>query len=327
MLVLDRSDVRSLVSMRDAIELMKDAFRELSAGRAESPLRSSVPVDDASVMLLMPAFVPNMDALGFKVVNVFQNNRQHGLPTISAMVCMVDAATGVPTAIVNGAYLTALRTGAVSGAATDLLAREDARTLVVIGAGAQGVTQAAAVAEVRPIERITVVDLSEHSLQRYRDDIARDWPDLADRIETSSDSSVVREADVICTATTSRRPVFKASDVRPGTHINGIGAFTPEMQELPPELVARATLVVDQVHAVLEEAGDFIIPINDGLLDAASVTRELGRVATGEIEGRTSPDEITLFKSVGNAVQDVAVAQRAVSRARETGKGQEVSID
>jgi ornithine cyclodeaminase len=327
MLVLDRNDVRNLVPMRDAIELMKEAFSELSAGRAESPLRSSVPVDDASVMLLMPAFVPRMDALGFKVVNVFQNNREKGLPTISAMVCMIDARTGVPAAILNGAYLTALRTGAVSGAATDLLAREDAKTLVVIGAGAQGVTQAAAVAEVRPIEKITVVDLSEDSLRRFRDDIARDWPELADRLETSSDSSVVREADVICTATTSRRPVFQDSDVKAGTHINGIGAFTPEMQELPPGLVARASLVVDQVHAVLEEAGDFIIPINEGLLDRASVRRELGQVAAGEVEGRTSPEEITLFKSVGNAVQDVTVAQRAVARAREAGAGQEVSID
>jgi ornithine cyclodeaminase len=227
----------------------------------------------------------------------------------------------------NGAYLTALRTGAVSGAATDLLARPDARHLVVIGAGAQGVTQAAAVAAVRPIERITVVDMFEDSLKRYRDDVARDWPDLSDRIETTTDSSVVREADVICTATTSRKPVFKDSDVQPGTHINGIGAFTPEMQELPPELVARATLVVDQVHAVLEEAGDFIMPINDGLLDAGSVNRELGQIVAGEVNGRTSDDEITLFKSVGNAVQDVTVARRAATRARETGTGQDVSID
>ena len=135
---------------------------------------------------------------------------------------------------------------AVSGAATDLLARPDAKRLVVIGAGAQGVTQAAAVAAVRPIETITVVDVFEASLERFRDAIGKDWPELSDRIETTTDASVVREADVICTSTTSRNPVFKDSDVRPGTHINGIGSFTPEMQELPPELVARATIVVDQ---------------------------------------------------------------------------------
>ncbi len=327
MLILSREDVRALVSMPDAIELMKVAFRELSAGRAESPLRSSVPVEDGAVMLLMPAFVPAVGALGFKMVSVFEGNRDKGLPTISAMVCLVDEATGEPAAIMNGAYLTALRTGAVSGAATDLLARPDAKHLVVIGAGAQGVTQAAAVAAVRPIEKITVVDMFEESLGRYRDAIASDWPELADRVETTTDASVVSSADVICTATTSRKPVFKDSDVRPGTHINGIGAFTPEMQELPPELVARATLVVDQVHAVLEEAGDFIKPIEAGLLDRDQESPELGQLDAGEVPGRSSEDEITVFKSVGNAVQDVTVARRAATRARETGVGQDVSID
>ena len=327
MLILNRNDVQTLVPMPDAIDLMKVAFQELSAGRAESPLRSVVPVADGAVTLLMPAYVPAANALGFKVVSVFEGNRQKGLPTISAMVCLIDESTGVPAAILNGAYLTALRTGAVSGAATDLLAREDAAHLVVIGAGAQGVTQAAAVAAVRPIERITVVDLSEESLERFRADIDRDWPDLAGRIQTSSDSSVVKHADVICTATTSRRPVFSDADVQPGTHINAIGAFTPEMQELPPELLARATIVVDQVEAVLEEAGDFIIPINTGQLDRNRVQRELGQIVAGEAGGRTSNDEITLFKSVGNAVQDVTVARRAVERAQGSGAGHEVSID
>ncbi len=327
MLVLTRRDVQQLVPMRDAIELMKLAFQELSAERAESPLRSAVRVADGAVMLLMPAYVPAAQALGFKVVSVFEGNSARGLPTISAMVCLLDESTGVPSAILNGAYLTALRTGAISGAATDLLAREDARHLVVIGAGAQGLTQAAAVAAVRPIEKITVVDVSPESLERYRQQIAEDWPDLADRVETTSDAGVVAQADVICTATTSRTPVFSDGDVRPGTHINAIGAFTPEMQELPEETVARATIVVDQIEAVLEEAGDFIIPIAKGTLDKGRLERELGRIVAGEAGARTTVDEITLFKSVGNAVQDVTVARRAVERAIESGTGQQVSID
>ncbi len=327
MLVLDRSDVRRLVPMPDAIELMKVAFRELSAGRAVSPLRAVVPVDDSSVTLLMPAYVRAANALGFKVVSVFEGNAEQGLPTISAMVCLLDETTGQPAAIMNGAYLTALRTGAVSGAATDLLAREDAQHLVVIGAGAQGVTQAAAVAAVRPIERITVVSRSEASLSRYREAIARDWPDLSDRIETTLDAAVVRDADIVCTATTSRTPVFSDADIRPGTHVNAVGAFQPSMQELPAELVARASIVVDQVEAALEEAGDFIIPIEQGKLDRARIERELGQIVAGEVAGRVSDDEITLFKSVGNAVQDVTVARRAVEQARATGVGQQVSID
>jgi ornithine cyclodeaminase/alanine dehydrogenase-like protein (mu-crystallin family) len=327
MLVLTRNDVRQLVPMTDAIELMKLAFRELSAGRAESPLRSVVPVAEGAVTLLMPAYVPAANALGFKVVSVFEGNRDKDLPTISAMVCLLDESTGAPMAIISGAYLTALRTGAVSGSATDLLARDDARNLVVIGAGAQGVTQAAAVAAVRPIEKITVVDLSEDSLERSRGQIAEDWPELLDRLETSSDASVVAQADVICTATTSRKPVFSDRDVKPGTHINAIGAFTPEMQELPEETVARATIVVDQVEAVLEEAGDFIIPINKGTLERRRIERELGQIVAEEAPGRTTVDEITLFKSVGNAVQDVTVARWAVERAIDTGAGQQVSID
>lgn len=327
MLVLNRRDVQQLVPMRDAIELMKLAFQELSAGRAESPLRSVVPVADGAVTLLMPAYVPAANALGFKVVSVFEENMSRGLPTISAMVCLLDEETGQPAAVMNGAYLTALRTGAVSGAATDFLAREDSKHLVVIGAGAQGVTQAAAVAAVRPIERITVVDLSPESLERYRQQIESDWPDLLDRMETTSDSSVVADADVICTATTSRKPVFSDAHVKPGTHINAIGAFKPDMQELPEETVSRATIVVDQVEAVLEEAGDVIIPIGKGTLDKGRIGRELGQIAAGEAPGRASLDEVTLFKSVGNAVQDVTVARRAVERAHATGAGQQVSID
>src|SRR5262245_1625435 len=219
--------------MPEAIELMKTAFRELANGRATSPLRTVIDVEPGtSATLLMPAFVPAEGALGFKVVSVFQGNPSKQLPTIHALVCLVDHETGVPLAIIDGGYLTALRTGAVSGAATDLLARPDSKVLVVIGAGVQGVTQAAAVCAVRPIERIVAVDANRDALVRYHDAIKTDWPDLYQRLETTTSASVaVRDADIICTATTSKRPVFDDGDVKPGTHINAIGAFTPEMQE------------------------------------------------------------------------------------------------
>lgn len=327
MLVLNRQDIRDLVSMRDAIEAMKVAFKELSAGRAQAPLRTAIPVDEQSVSLVMPAFVPAADALGLKVVSVFQRNPQQGLSTISALVCLLDATTGQPAAIMNGAYLTALRTGAVSGAATEYLARKDARHLVVFGPGAQGITQAAAIATVRELTRITVVGRSEASLERFTSEIARDWPSVAELVNTTQDSSVIADADIVCTATTSRHPVFDDRNVQPGTHINAVGSFNPEMQELPSETVARATLVVDQVEAALEEAGDFIIPITDGSLDRKRVSRELGQIVSGEAEGRVADDEITVFKSVGNAVQDVTVARRAVDRAIASGKGLQVSLD
>lgn len=327
MLALSRGDLRSLVSMREAVDLMKVAFRELSAGRAIAPLRTVIEVGHAGATLLMPGFVPIAAALGVKVVSVFTGNRDRGLPTIHALVCLVDAETGVPLAIMEGGYLTALRTGAVSGAATELLAREESRVLAVIGAGIQGVTQAAAVCTVRPIERVIAVDVSEASLRRFVEDVRRDWPELAARVETTSDAgAAVRQADVVCTATTSRVPVFDDADVRPGTHINAVGAFTPEMQELPSATVVRASVTVDAVDAALAEAGDLIVPLNEGLVDRSHFARELGMVVAGRAPGRQAADEVTLFKSVGNAVQDVVVARRAVDLASQRGVGTRIEL-
>ncbi|MDQ2655020.1 MAG: ornithine cyclodeaminase [Chloroflexota bacterium] len=328
MLALTRNQVRALVSMPDAIALMKQAFGELSAGRTTSPLRTVIPLPDREAdALFMPAYVPAMDALGLKSVNVFRNNPARGLPAIHALVMLVDTETGQPAAIMDGSYLTALRTGAVSGAAADLLAREDSHTLAVIGAGAQGVTQIAAICAVRPIERVIAVDISEAALERLRDGIRQDWPELLDRVEVSTDAAgAVRQADIVCTATTSRKPVFADTDLRPGTHISGVGAYTPHMQEVPAETVVRATVVVDAIEAALEEGGDLIIPLNQGLVTREHFSRELGMLVNGEATGRTSREEITFFKSVGNAVQDVVVAKRAVERAREAGVGIDIDL-
>lgn len=328
MLALTRNQVRALVSMPDAIALMKQAFGELSSGRTVSPLRTVIPLPDREAdALFMPAYVPAMDALGLKSVNVFRNNPARGLPAIHALVMLVDTETGQPAAIMDGSYLTALRTGAVSGAAADLLAREDSHTLAVIGAGAQGVTQIAAICAVRPIERVIAVDVNQAALDRLRDGIRQDWPDLLDRVEVSTDAAgAVRQADIVCTATTSRNPVFADSDLRPGTHVSGVGAYTPHMQEVPAETVVRATVVVDAIDAALEEGGDLIIPLNQGLVTRDHFARELGMLVNGDVTGRTSRDEITFFKSVGNAVQDVVVAKRALERAREAGLGIEIDL-
>ncbi len=329
MLALTKEDVRRLVPMPDAIALMKEAFAELSAGRAASPLRTVIPVRaTAGDALFMPAHVPAMAALGLKVVSVFPQNRERGLPAIHALVCLVDPETGQPLAIMDGTYLTALRTGAVSGAATDLLARPESRILAAIGAGAQGATQIAAVCAVRPIERVIAVDVGAEALDRLRATLGRDWPDLVDRLETTTDAAAaVAQADVVCTATTSRTPVFADADLRPGSHVNAVGAYTPEMQEIPAVTVARATVVVDAVDAALAEAGDLLIPLHDGLVGRDHFARELGMLVAGTATGRTNDDEITLFKSVGNAVQDVVVARRAVDRARERGLGTEIDLN
>ncbi|HET9015471.1 MAG TPA: ornithine cyclodeaminase [Thermomicrobiaceae bacterium] len=328
MLALTRDDVRALVPMRRAIELMKQAFADLSAGRAVAPLRTPLDVPDAGgVTLFMPAFVPSTSGLGVKIVSVFPRNGDLGKPTIHALVVLTSTDTGEPLAILDGTYLTALRTGAVSGAATDLLARPDSRILTVFGAGAQGVTQAWAVASVRPIERIFVVDVNRDAAASFAGRLGALAPELADRVNPSDESaSAVAQSDVICTATTSFAAVFDDADVRPGTHINAIGAFTPRMQEIPAETVARSYLVVDAVDGALAEAGDILLAIEGGQLERAEVRTELGQIVDGTAPGRTSPQQVTLFKSVGNAVQDIVVAREAVVAAERGNRGTRLDL-
>jgi ornithine cyclodeaminase len=329
MRALSRSDLRQAVPMHDAVELMKVAFRELSAGRAVSPVRAQVPIGDPNSMLLsMPGYVASEKAAGIKIVSFFGGNAGTAIPVIHALVYMIDADTGQPLGIMEGGYVTALRTGAVSGAATDLLARPDSATLAVIGTGVQGVTQAAAVCCVRPITKIIGVDLRPDAQQRFVETVRRDWPELAEcEITTTANADeAVAVADVLCCSTTARQPVFSDAAVRPGTHINAVGAFTPDRQDGPPATIARATVVVDNVEACLEEAGDLIKAMAEGAIGRAHWSRELGQVVSGEAPGRSRDDEITFFKSVGNSVQDVVVGQRALARADEMGLGTELNL-
>lgn len=329
MLALSRSDLKQLVPMKDAVELMKVAFRELSEGRALAPVRGVVEVnDDPSAMLMMPGYVPASNALGFKVVNFFAGNpSKRNLPTIHAIVCLIDDVTGEPLGVMEGGFVTALRTGAVSGAASDLMSRPDSRVVTVIGAGVQGVTQAVAVAAIRPIERIIAVDTREEQLDRYRASMTSEWPDLAPMVETTTDvATAVSQADIICTSTTARVPVFEDSDLKPGVHINAVGAFTPEMQEIPPATVLRSRIVIDNFDAILAEAGDLLKPMNEGLIEPDQFRTELGHLVAGTAIGRANAQEITFFKSVGNAVQDVAVARFAVDQARARGIGTSIDL-
>lgn len=331
-LALSATDVRELVPMRTAVELMKQVFAAESRGETISPLRLPVNMPDGSgVVLYMPAYVPAQGetpaASGTKVVSVFAGNRDLGLPTIHAVVVCVDPQTGAPLGILEGATITALRTGAVSGAATDLLAREDSATLAIIGAGAQGVTQAAAVCAVRPITSIRVYDVFEASRTSFAARLA-DWMPggVPEVIVVDSAEDAVRTADVICTATTATSPVFEDAWVKDGTHINAIGAYTPEMQEIPDGTLARAYIVVDVVEAALHEAGDLIQAIARGSIGEAQVQTELGRIVTGENPGRADAAQVTFFKSVGNAIQDMIVAGSALQLAEAQGRGTSVSL-
>ena len=327
--ILSGEDVRRALPMRPAIEAMKGAFAQLSAGRADVPLRTALEVGRHNgVTLFMPGYLAasdyNDDQMAIKIVSVFNDNPAKGLPLIHALVVVVDAMTGAPAAVMDGAYLTALRTGAASGAAADLLAREDARIAVIFGAGAQGRTQLEALCAVRPIQLAWVYDVSRKQAGAYAAEMSERLSLPISVAETPSEA--VRQADVICTATTSSCPVFDDADVQPGTHISAVGAYTPQMREIPVETVLRAKVVIDHHEASLAEAGDLLIPMEQGLMSVDHVYAELGEIAAGRKPGRESAEEITLFKSVGVAVQDVAAAGKVLEAARSQGLGVEMAL-
>jgi ornithine cyclodeaminase len=314
--------------MRECIELMKTAFTQVSMGQAAVPLRTQIPIlSNEGVTLFMPAYLAQSGDLGAKIVSVFSHNPERDLPTIHAVVIVLDSTTGVPVALMDGAYLTALRTGAASGAATDLLARKDAHVVAIFGAGTQGRTQLEAVCTVRSITRVLVFDINPEQAVSYVNEMrARGAPIPGEIHIAASPEEAISQADIVCTATTSIQPLFDGRKLRPGTHINAVGAYTPQMQEVDAETVQRAKVVIDSRQASLTEAGDLIIPLKQGVITEEHIYAEIGEVIAGLKPGRISKDEITYFKSVGVAAQDIAAARRVLNKATELGLGIEVEL-
>jgi ornithine cyclodeaminase len=314
--------------MAEVIEIVKGAFIQLSMGEAVVPIRTPIEVTSHNgVVLFMPAYLSGSDALGMKVVSVFPDNVRLDRPTISALVVINDATTGEPRAVLDGSYLTAVRTGAASGVATQLLARPESEAIAIFGAGVQGRTQLEAVCEVRDIRRVWICDVVRNAAERFADEMSRRGGRIPRDIQVaSSPTEATRDADIICTATTSPTPVITEADLKPGVHINGIGSFKPEMQEVDEATVQRALLVVDSREAAWAEAGDLIIPRDRGLIKESDVYAELGEIAMGQKLGREDKDRITFFKAVGSAVQDVSVADYLLQKAEREGLGITVEI-
>lgn len=324
MRVLGAADVRKALPMPVAIEAMRQAFAALSAGHAVMPQRIHMDIErHQGVSLIMPAYINDAvgEALALKVVSLFPGNAARGLAMIQAGVLVLDPHTGRPVALMEGASLTAIRTAAVCGAATDIMARPESKVMAIFGAGAQGRTMLRAICCVRPIETAWIYDSQPGRAEMLIAELAgRDGicPDLR---PAATPAEALAEADVVCTATTAAEPVFDDADVRDGTHINAVGSFRPHMREIPPETVVRALVVVDSRPDAMEEAGDLIQPINAGLITADHIHAELGELFLGNKPGRTSPEQITLFKSVGVAVQEAAAARAALMTAQQAGLG------
>lgn len=329
MLLLSAEDVRKSLPMKEAIEAMKNAYASLSNGTAVVPLRTRLPIPESEALsLFMPAYVHSVDgqALAIKVVSLFPTNPARGLAYIQAAVLVFDPETGRPIALLEGSSLTAIRTGAASGAAIDLLARKDSKVAAIFGAGAQGRTQLEAACTARQIETAFVFDADAGKAQAFADEMNGKGVITKDIRVAKSAREAIEHADIICTATTSMKPVFDDQNLKAGTHISGVGSYTPEMQEVPAETLQRAKIFVDSRAASLEEAGDLIQPIRAGLFDESHICGELGEVVLGIKSGRESQDEITYFKSVGIAVQDAMAAQVALNNARKLSIGKEVDF-
>src|SRR5215831_11618370 len=269
MLLLTGGDVRRATQMASAIEAVASAFAQLADGRATMPLRTHVDIPAAGGLgLFMPAYLAGGGGLGLKALTLFSRNpAERNLPAIAALVLLFDASEGRPLALIEGGYLTALRTGAASGLATRLLARDDARVLALFGAGGQALTQVWAVCEARPIERVWLVNRTREHAEQLANALRSFGPPIPSDIQIASDAAVaLAEADVVCCATSSPTPLFTDNAVCVGTHLNGIGAYLPTMQEVPAATVARARVFVDQRAAAWAEAGDLVVPREQGLI-------------------------------------------------------------
>lgn len=325
MLVLSKQDIQTALPMRDAIEAMKRAFKQLYLGKATVPARIHIDVPEHNgTTLFMPGYLNEDKNIAVKIVSVFADNPEKNLPVINAIVVIIDAETGIAQAILDGTCLTAIRTGAAAGAATDFLAREDASRAAIFGAGPQGCSQLEAMCAVRPIRQVWVFDISPEASQSFAREMAQK---TAATIQVARNpSEAVANADIICTATNSAHPVFNDRDIRPGTHINAVGVYKPHMQEVPADTVKRARIVVDSRQASMEEAGDLLLPIKQGIITQEHIYAELGEVVAGTKPGRTSEEEITLFKSVGIAVQDAAAASAVLTKAENLNLGSRIEL-
>ncbi len=326
-LLLDRATIQRLLDMDTTIEILERAFGELAGGSAVMPQRTAVADADVNGWYgFMPAQLKGMGALGIKAVTVYKDNPSaHGIPATLATILMMDSQTGQTVAVMDGGYITAVRTGAVSGLATRLLARKGAKTAGVMGAGVQARTQLWGMAAAADLEGAQVFSLDPPDARRaFCDDASEQLGIPVEPAESAEE--LVRSVDILSLATTAPTPIIDGDWVRPGLHINGIGSHTPPARELDTKTVLKSKLVCDQIDACLAEAGDVIIPIDEGALSVSDIYGELGELIGGEKAGRESDDEITLFKSVGLSIQDISVAQYVYEAAVSAGAGTEFAF-
>jgi ornithine cyclodeaminase len=324
-LIAGQAEVPALLPMDECINVMTDALRMLASGGAVMPLRTMLIIPGGSnLMGLMPAYLGGIRSVGVKVIAAFPTNYGTEYDTHQGVVLLFDSEHGLLRAIVDATTVTAIRTAAVSGVATRLLARPDAGDLAIIGAGTQARTHLAAMLATRPIHRVRVYSVPEEGARAFAERESNRHGIAVEVMGTAREA--VHGADIICTVTTATEPVVLGSWVAPGAHINAVGAFTPSTRELDTAAVVRARIYVDRRDSALNEAGEILIPMREGAITAGHIVGEIGELLLGSVPGRQSETEITLFKSLGIAVEDLAAAHHILHKAQETGMGTWVEI-
>ncbi|MBZ2174039.1 ornithine cyclodeaminase family protein [Schnuerera sp. xch1] len=323
--VLNQNDMKRVFSMEEAIQADKDALELYSLGKSVIPLRVNIDVPKhEGQSLYMPGYVANANALGVKIISVYPKNIEKGLVGVPATMVLKNSETGEVCSLMDGTCLTQIRTGAVSGAAMDLLARKDSKVFALFGTGGQAKTQLEAILTVRPIEIVKVFDINMERAENFASRMTEAFGEKFDVkiITAKSSAEAIEDADIITSVTTTKTPAFDGRLVKRGCHINGVGSYTPEMHELDEYIITHADKVyVDTRDGVLNESGDLIIPINKGIYSGDKITGELGEVIAGKAPGRANDDEITIFKTTGSAVLDLVTAQRIYESAIEKGIG------
>ncbi|MDR3164744.1 MAG: ornithine cyclodeaminase family protein [Synergistaceae bacterium] len=328
MLVINAHQVRKLLPMKEAIEINKKAFLLHSAGQTEVPVRLGFDIPGRGSVLFMPAYVKgDIGSVGVKIVSVFPGNLAKGMTSVPAQMLLIDCETGVVKALMDGSEITRVRTGAISGAATDILARRDASAGALFGTGGQASAQLEAMLCARPLKEVRIFDLLPERTTTFIEsnrELAEKYG--AKLIAAGSSDEAIDGADMITAVTTSKTPVFDGTKVKRGAHVNGVGSFQPTSRELDEHLLSRARVFVDNREAVLAEAGDFLIPAAAGAYDLNTIAGEIGDVLAGRLAGRESDDEITVLKTVGYAVLDVAAAHTIYENAAATGTGTYIDL-
>jgi len=323
--LLSKNDVMKVLNMNDTIAILEKAFADFSNGNAVLPQRTPI-AGDGGLALFMPAYLKGIGAMGVKVVTVYKDNMpKYNLPTILGTIILLDEKTGKAVSIMDGGYLTAMRTGGAAGLAAKFMARKDAKVHALFGTGGMARTQAWAVDCARNIEKLILYSIDPvekmEAFKKSLQDIIK-----CEIVIASNPADAVKQADIVTLITSAKDPIIKGEWLKEGTHVNGVGSHAPAMREIDTDTVVKSKVVCDLIDACKVEAGDFIIPINEGKWSWDKAHGNLGDIITGKIAGRENDKEITLFKSVGLAIQDISTALNVYNRAVEMNVGTEFTF-